>query len=79
MCHDGAEYRKYINYCIFWQAKSSRNLKYKDYFDAVDSGPAEADDQSFEDDSMAESQEEGEDEKDDVEDDYDGEEEGDDE
>ncbi|XP_041794042.1 U3 small nucleolar ribonucleoprotein protein MPP10 [Chelmon rostratus] len=60
-------------------AKSSRNLKYKDFFDAVDSEPAKADDQSDgEDDSMAESQEEGEGEMDDEEDDYDGEEEGDD-
>ncbi|XP_056227261.1 U3 small nucleolar ribonucleoprotein protein MPP10 [Seriola aureovittata] len=60
--------------------KSSRNLKYKDFFDAVDSEPAKADDQSDgEDDSMGESQEEGEDEMDDEEDDYDGEEEGDDE
>ncbi|CAF92098.1 unnamed protein product [Tetraodon nigroviridis] len=34
-------------------AKSSRNLKYKDYFDAVDSEPAEADAQSdVEDDDM---------------------------
>lgn len=38
------------------QAKSSRNLKYKDYFDAVDSEPAEADAQSdVEDDDMGES------------------------
>ncbi|XP_023280170.1 U3 small nucleolar ribonucleoprotein protein MPP10 [Seriola lalandi dorsalis] len=60
--------------------KSSRNLKYKDFFDAVDSEPAKADDQSDgEDDSMDESQEEGEDEMDEEEDDYDGEEEGDDE
>ncbi|XP_022623551.1 U3 small nucleolar ribonucleoprotein protein MPP10 [Seriola dumerili] len=60
--------------------KSSRNLKYKDFFDAVDSEPAKADDQSDgEDDSMDESQEEGEDEMDDEEDDYDSEEEGDDE
>ncbi|KAM9367084.1 LOW QUALITY PROTEIN: U3 small nucleolar ribonucleoprotein MPP10 [Symphorus nematophorus] len=60
--------------------KSSRNLKYKDFFDAVDSEPAKADDQSDgEDDSIAGSQEEGEEEIDDEEDDYDGEEEGDDE
>ncbi|XP_051235777.1 U3 small nucleolar ribonucleoprotein protein MPP10 [Dicentrarchus labrax] len=60
--------------------KSSRNLKYKDFFDTVDSEPAKADDQSDGgDDSMAESQEEGEEEIDDEEDDYDGEEEGDDE
>nr|XP_046245395.1 U3 small nucleolar ribonucleoprotein protein MPP10 [Scatophagus argus] len=63
-------------------AKSSRNLKYKDFFDAVDSEPAKADDQSDgEDDSMDEShesQEAGEQEMDD-EDDYDGEEEDDDE
>ncbi|KAM8762071.1 U3 small nucleolar ribonucleoprotein MPP10 [Acanthopagrus schlegelii] len=57
-------------------AKSSRNLKYKDFFDAVDSEPAKADDQSDGDD---ESQGEGEEEFDDEEDDYDGEEEGDDE
>uniref|UniRef100_A0A8C4I2D1 U3 small nucleolar ribonucleoprotein protein MPP10 n=1 Tax=Dicentrarchus labrax TaxID=13489 RepID=A0A8C4I2D1_DICLA len=56
--------------------KSSRNLKYKDFFDTVDSEPAKADDQSDGgDDSMAESQEEGEEEIDDEEDDYDGEEE----
>ncbi|KAL7405793.1 hypothetical protein ABVT39_007270 [Epinephelus coioides] len=61
-------------------AKSSRNLKYKDFFDAVDSEPAKADDQSDgEDDSMDGSREEGEEEIDDEEDDYDGEEEGDDE
>ncbi|KAG8001599.1 U3 small nucleolar ribonucleoprotein MPP10 [Nibea albiflora] len=61
-------------------AKSSRNLKYKDFFDAVDSEPAKADEQSDgEHDSMDESQEEGEEEMDDEEDDYDGEEEGDDE
>ncbi|XP_035538273.1 U3 small nucleolar ribonucleoprotein protein MPP10 [Morone saxatilis] len=60
--------------------KSSRNLKYKDFFDAVDREPAKADDQSDGgDDSMDESQEEGEEEIDDEEDDYDGEEEGDDE
>ncbi|KAA8595732.1 hypothetical protein FQN60_011023 [Etheostoma spectabile] len=53
--------------------KSSRNLKYKDFFDAVDSEPAKADD---EDDSMDESQEEGDEEIDGEEDDYDGEEEG---
>ncbi|XP_031179984.2 U3 small nucleolar ribonucleoprotein protein MPP10 [Sander lucioperca] len=53
--------------------KSSRNLKYKDFFDAVDSEPAKAD---GEDDSIDESQEEGEEEMDGEEDDYDGEEEG---
>ncbi|XP_039651619.1 U3 small nucleolar ribonucleoprotein protein MPP10 [Perca fluviatilis] len=53
--------------------KSSRNLKYKDFFDAVDGEPAKAD---GEDDSMNESQEEGEEEIDGEEDDYDGEEEG---
>lgn len=44
-------------YCCFCQqVKSSRNLKYKDYFDAVDSEPAEADAPSdVEDDSMNES------------------------
>uniref|UniRef100_A0AAX7UPU9 U3 small nucleolar ribonucleoprotein protein MPP10 n=1 Tax=Astatotilapia calliptera TaxID=8154 RepID=A0AAX7UPU9_ASTCA len=41
--------------------KSSRNLKYKDFFDAVDSEPAKTDDPSDgEDDSVDESQEEGE-------------------
>lgn len=73
---DGSEYRKYIYYCLYLQAKSSRNLKYKDFFDAVDCEPAKADDQSDGDD---ESQGEGEEEFDDEEDDYDGEEEGDDE
>uniref|UniRef100_A0AAX7V236 U3 small nucleolar ribonucleoprotein protein MPP10 n=1 Tax=Astatotilapia calliptera TaxID=8154 RepID=A0AAX7V236_ASTCA len=57
--------------------KSSRNLKYKDFFDAVDSEPAKTDDPSDgEDDSVDESQEEGEEV---IDDDYDGEEEGDDE
>uniref|UniRef100_A0A669F4G8 U3 small nucleolar ribonucleoprotein protein MPP10 n=1 Tax=Oreochromis niloticus TaxID=8128 RepID=A0A669F4G8_ORENI len=57
--------------------KSSRNLKYKDFFDAVDSEPAKTDDLSDgEDDSVDESQEEGEEV---IDDDYDGEEEGDDE
>ncbi|XP_008291311.1 U3 small nucleolar ribonucleoprotein MPP10 [Stegastes partitus] len=57
--------------------KSSRNLKYKDFFDAVDGEPAKTDEQSDgEDDSMDEGQEEGEEELDDEEDD--GEEEGDD-
>ncbi|KAM7406036.1 hypothetical protein PAMP_000440 [Pampus punctatissimus] len=61
-------------------AKSSRNFKYKDYFDAVEGEAAKADDQSDgEDDSMDESQEDGEEEIDDEEDDHDGEEEGDDE
>uniref|UniRef100_A0A7N6AC13 U3 small nucleolar ribonucleoprotein protein MPP10 n=1 Tax=Anabas testudineus TaxID=64144 RepID=A0A7N6AC13_ANATE len=60
--------------------KSSRNLKYKDFFDAVDREAAETDDQSDgEDDSMDESQEEGEREIDDEEDDIDSEEDGDDE
>uniref|UniRef100_A0A3P8TNN1 U3 small nucleolar ribonucleoprotein protein MPP10 n=1 Tax=Amphiprion percula TaxID=161767 RepID=A0A3P8TNN1_AMPPE len=59
--------------------KSSRNLKYKDFFDAVDGAPAKTDDQSDgEDDSMDGSQEEDEEEMDDEEDEYDGEEEGDD-
>uniref|UniRef100_A0A7N6FM86 U3 small nucleolar ribonucleoprotein protein MPP10 n=1 Tax=Anabas testudineus TaxID=64144 RepID=A0A7N6FM86_ANATE len=59
--------------------KSSRNLKYKDFFDAVDREAAETDDQSDgEDDSMDESQEEGEREIDDEEDDIDSEEDGDD-
>ncbi|XP_034536001.1 U3 small nucleolar ribonucleoprotein protein MPP10 [Notolabrus celidotus] len=59
-------------------SKSSRNLKYKDFFDAVNSKPAHAGEQSDgDDDSMGDGQEEGED---DEEDDYDGEkEEGDDE
>ncbi|XP_059216018.1 U3 small nucleolar ribonucleoprotein protein MPP10 [Centropristis striata] len=57
--------------------KSSRNLKYKDFFDGE---PAKADEQSDgEDDGMDESLEEGEEEMDDEEDDYYGEEEGDDE
>nr|XP_019935815.1 PREDICTED: U3 small nucleolar ribonucleoprotein protein MPP10 [Paralichthys olivaceus] len=56
--------------------KSSRNLKYKDFFDAVDSEPTKADEQS---DGEDESQEEGEEQIDDEDDDYDGEEEGDDE
>ncbi|KAM6950394.1 U3 small nucleolar ribonucleoprotein MPP10 [Lycodopsis pacificus] len=60
--------------------KSSRNLKYKDFFDAVAGEPAKADDQSDgEDDSMDRSREEGGEEKYDEDDDYDGEEEGDDE
>ncbi|KAK9542860.1 hypothetical protein VZT92_000686 [Zoarces viviparus] len=60
--------------------KSSRNLKYKDFFDAVAGEPAKADDQSDgEDDSMDRSREEGGEEKYDEADDYDGEEEGDDE
>lgn len=58
-------------------AKSSRNLKYKDFFDAVEGEPTKADDQSDgDDDGMDDSQEEGEEEMDDEEDDYDGEEEG---
>ncbi|XP_044207218.1 U3 small nucleolar ribonucleoprotein protein MPP10 [Thunnus albacares] len=61
-------------------AKSSRNFKYKDYFDAVEGEAAKADDQSDgDDDGMDESQEDGEEEIDDEEDDHDGEEEGDDE
>lgn len=64
----------------YWQAKSSRNLKYKDFFVAVDSESAEADDKSDgDDDSMDERQEEGEEQIEDSEDDYDGEEDGDDE
>ncbi|KAM4592518.1 U3 small nucleolar ribonucleoprotein MPP10 [Odontesthes bonariensis] len=60
--------------------KSSRDLKYKDFFDAVDGAPAKTDEQSDgEDDNMDESQDEGEEEMDDEEDDFDGEEEGDDE
>nr|XP_020462544.1 U3 small nucleolar ribonucleoprotein protein MPP10 [Monopterus albus] len=57
-------------------AKSSRNLKYKDFFDAVDGEQVEADDQSDgEDDSMDERPEDDEGELDDEED-RDGEEEG---
>ncbi|XP_017259376.1 U3 small nucleolar ribonucleoprotein protein MPP10 [Kryptolebias marmoratus] len=56
--------------------KSSRNLKYKDFFDAVDREPAKGDEQS---DGEGESQEEDYEEMDDEDDDYDGEEEGDDE
>lgn len=52
------------------QVKSSRNLKYKDYFDAVDHESAKADDQSDgEDDSMDESHKESEEEIDDDDDD----------
>lgn len=46
--------------------KSSRNLKYKDYFDAVDSEPGRADDQSDDQD-----EEDGDAEMDDEEDAYD--------
>ncbi|XP_060892683.1 U3 small nucleolar ribonucleoprotein protein MPP10 [Labrus mixtus] len=61
-------------------AKSSRNLKYKDFFDTVDGEPAITEEQSDgEDDSMEDGQEEGEEDIDDEEDDYHGEEEGDDE
>lgn len=61
------------------QVKSSRNLKYKDYFDAVDNKPAKANDQSDgEDDSMDESHTVSEEEIDDDDDDY-ASEEGDDE
>ena len=71
--------RKCID-CSFLQVKSSRDLKYKDFFDAVDGAPAKTDEQSDgEDDNMEESQDEGEEEMDDEEDDFDGEEEGDDE
>ncbi|TNN80534.1 U3 small nucleolar ribonucleoprotein MPP10 [Liparis tanakae] len=60
--------------------KSSRNLKYKDFFDAVDSEPAKADDQSDgEDDEINKSQEHDGEEGYDETDDSDGEEEGDDE
>ncbi|XP_056268980.1 U3 small nucleolar ribonucleoprotein protein MPP10 [Pseudoliparis swirei] len=60
--------------------KSSRNLKYKDYFDAVDREPAKADDQSDgEDGEINKSQEQGGEERYDETDDSDGEEEGDDE
>uniref|UniRef100_A0A3Q3E9C0 U3 small nucleolar ribonucleoprotein protein MPP10 n=1 Tax=Labrus bergylta TaxID=56723 RepID=A0A3Q3E9C0_9LABR len=60
-------------------AKSSRNLKYKDFFDTVDGEPAITEEQSDgEDDSMEDGQEEGEEDMDDEEDDYHGEEEGDD-
>uniref|UniRef100_UPI0037E9A2EE U3 small nucleolar ribonucleoprotein protein MPP10 n=1 Tax=Semicossyphus pulcher TaxID=241346 RepID=UPI0037E9A2EE len=60
-------------------AKSSRNLKYKDFFDAVDSEPAKGDEHSDGDDDGMDESQEGEEELDDEEDDYDGEEEGDDE
>ena len=77
MCPDCTEYRTNIDHCLCWQVKSSRNLKYKDFFDAVDGEPAKADEQSGgEDDSI---DEEGEEDKDDEADDSDGEEEGDDE
>ncbi|XP_029284364.1 U3 small nucleolar ribonucleoprotein MPP10 [Cottoperca gobio] len=60
--------------------KSSRNLKYKDFFDAVDGEPAKANDKSDgEDDSMDESREDGEEEMDAEEGDFDDEEEVDDE
>ncbi|XP_041839271.1 U3 small nucleolar ribonucleoprotein protein MPP10 isoform X2 [Melanotaenia boesemani] len=55
--------------------KSSRDFKYKDFFDAVDSEPPETDQRSDgEEDDMDESQEEDEEEIDDEEDDFDGEE-----
>ncbi|XP_029353373.1 U3 small nucleolar ribonucleoprotein MPP10 isoform X1 [Echeneis naucrates] len=53
---------------------SSRNLKYKDFFDAVEGEPGKADDQS---DSEDEGQGEGEEEMEDDDDEYDDEEEGD--
>ncbi|XP_037341964.2 U3 small nucleolar ribonucleoprotein protein MPP10 [Pungitius pungitius] len=60
--------------------KSSRNLKYKDFFDAVDSEPAGADDHSDgEEDNKDQSREEGGEEMYDEADDHDGEEESDDE
>ncbi|XP_062238231.1 U3 small nucleolar ribonucleoprotein protein MPP10 [Platichthys flesus] len=60
--------------------KSSRNLKYKDFFDAVDGEPAKADEQSDgEDDGGDESPSEGEEQIEDEDDDEDGEEEVDDE
>lgn len=66
--------------CCYSQAKSSRNLKYKDFFDAVDHEPDEADDLSDGDyDSTDENKEAGDQETDEGEEDYDGEEEGDDE
>ncbi|XP_029353376.1 U3 small nucleolar ribonucleoprotein MPP10 isoform X2 [Echeneis naucrates] len=52
--------------------KSSRNLKYKDFFDAVEGEPGKADDQS---DSEDEGQGEGEEEMEDDDDEYDDEEE----
>ena len=70
---DWAESRMFfMNCCWYQQVKSSRNLKYKDFFDAVDGEPAEADD------SMDESKDVSEEEEDEEEY-YDGEEEGDDE
>ncbi|XP_067352380.1 U3 small nucleolar ribonucleoprotein protein MPP10 [Channa argus] len=60
--------------------KSSRSLKYKDFFDAVDGEVGKADDLSDgEDDSMDKLQEESEEEMDEEEEDYDSEEDGDDE
>ncbi|XP_068184649.1 U3 small nucleolar ribonucleoprotein protein MPP10 [Antennarius striatus] len=60
--------------------KSSRNLKYKDFFDALESEPNKGDDQSLgEDDGADESQEEGDQDMTDEEDDYVDEQEGDDE
>ncbi|XP_026176400.1 U3 small nucleolar ribonucleoprotein MPP10 [Mastacembelus armatus] len=60
--------------------KSSRNLKYNDFFDAVNNEPAKTDGQSDgEDDSMDGHLEDAEEETDHEEHDYDGEEEGDDE
>lgn len=74
---NSSNYSKYVDCSLYRQVKSSRNLKYKDFFDAVDSEPAKTDDPSDgEDDSVDESQEEGEEV---IDDDYDGEEEGDDE
>ncbi|CAJ1049787.1 U3 small nucleolar ribonucleoprotein protein MPP10 [Xyrichtys novacula] len=61
-------------------AKSSRDLKYKDFFDAVDSEPANADEHSDDDnDSMDDGEDEDEGEMDEEEEDFDGEEEDDDE
>ena len=80
MCSDDADHGKSVDSCYCLQVKSSRNLKYKDFFDAVDGEPAKADEQSDGDDEDGdESPAEGEEPMDDEEDDSDGEEEGDDE
>uniref|UniRef100_A0A3Q4MXH4 U3 small nucleolar ribonucleoprotein protein MPP10 n=1 Tax=Neolamprologus brichardi TaxID=32507 RepID=A0A3Q4MXH4_NEOBR len=58
---DDLDLDKYVDCSLYQQVKSSRNLKYKDFFDTVDSEPAKTDDPSDgEDDSVDESQEEGE-------------------
>ena len=54
------------------QVKSSRNLKYKDFFDTVDGAPAKTDDMSEDEDSM-DGMQEGEEEEEEDDDDYDDE------